>query len=546
MYRSFEFAMHESFSRHEMSRSGDLTKTAAAAYYGERPAMASSKRPSASTTSIPPHDSNMMQHTRLYKAPQPTIRNLQSDAGGAAASNGVITAGGSNHGPLSSPPTIHLNAAPTVPHTSESKTGYARRRRQVSNTRPLPLTLEGSAAAGTIGTGFRGRLERQGSNQSLSPNADLLDISARSSRSGNEDLFRSVPDGLLWKPTYSAAASNTHLHSHEKISRGRHRHSMDLSDTSQYKHLSSNSSHHNSSNIFVSDRPPQAAPQKRSKHVSSSSSLWLCQVRSFFTPIHFFQLLALVCLTVMIYDSHHKVKAHRSRLDQYDEERSHILDQMMWMDQAAKKVHAAAQVTTTTTSDGASSEALEALQLENQRLQQELEHVHVRIQLNARDKIHERFDDKPIVVTLQLTLDAPQVDAHENAQKEIPIVLDLSDDTPHAVNVLLQQIDNHQWDQMLFETIQPNVVRVSSQTATSSPLLEFVEDSKSCNKAGSVALQSAVVDSIIHVLYLRIYLADDAVISKNEVCIGRVAKGLDYLHLVPTVDEEDADGNERR
>jgi hypothetical protein len=46
-----------------------------------------------------------------------------------------------------------------------------------------------------------------------------------------------------------------------------------------------------------------------------------------------------------------------------------------------------------------------------------------------------------------------------------------------------------------------------------------------------------VIDEV-HVLVLRVYLQDNAVLPKNDVCIGRVASGVEYLHRVPTVAEK--------
>ena len=393
-------------------------------------------------------------HTRLYKAPQPTIRNVSADT----------------------PPSLALSS------TSNHNNTNARRRRQPSN-----AMLEMAA-----GTGFRSGLDRQNSERSI--NAADLHTSTRSDNRSDDLYNRSVPDGLTWKPPSS--------------SRRRH---IPLGDLSEPRD-------HDNRNLFVSD-------QSHNNNRRTKAPNWFCQIRTFvLTPLHLLQIIALVCLTVMIYDSHYKVQAHKSRLNQFDEERALMLEQMIWMDSKAK-VHKTTTLDSPHNSPASSSELVKEIK----RLQEELEHIQLRIQLNARDFIHDKFGNRPITVSLQLRL--------EEAPHDTPIVLELSDDTPHAVSVLLHQIEKQEWDEMLFETIRPGVVQVSSRSPAAHPMLEFVEDSRSCSTAGSVALHGMVIDEV-HVLVLRVYLQDNAVLPKNDVCIGRVASGVEYLHRVPTVAEK--------
>lgn len=226
------------------------------------------------------------------------------------------------------------------------------------------------------------------------------------------------------------------------------------------------------------------------------------------------QLLVLLGLAGIIYDSHHRVKAHKIRLQQYDEERAHILEQMMWIDQAAKKVHNKYSGLL-----DPKTESKEQLADETRQLRDELHQLQLRIQLNSRDRIHESFGDRPVQIRLKLPTD------------DAEIVLALSDDTPHAAATLLQQIEKKLWEEMIFRKLEPGVVEVSSTMPTNTPLLEFVEKSRGCHEMGSVALHHSVNNEIT-VLVLRVHLTELATVADTDVCIGKIVGGLEHLHNV--------------
>lgn len=255
------------------------------------------------------------------------------------------------------------------------------------------------------------------------------------------------------------------------------------------------------------------------------------QMLMWFTPFNVLQFVVLIFLGAMIYDSHHKVKHHRNKLVQYDEERSHILEQMRWMDGVSKKVHSNYQkqqllsnvdvglafaVSSTST---APSENVE-------RLRQQLQQLQLRIQSNARDKIHEWFGDKPITMTLSF-----------GNQDNNQVHLALSDDTPHAIGTLLQQQREKNLWQRLDVHKTGAVVTVRSLTSAeqeqpTTPVLEFVESSRKCHERGSVALVRRHGDSI---LSLQIYLRENAIApgaqveAEDRICIGKVASGMEFL-----------------
>jgi hypothetical protein len=219
----------------------------------------------------------------------------------------------------------------------------------------------------------------------------------------------------------------------------------------------------------------------------------------------------------IIYDSNRKVAIHKEQLQQYDEERSHILEQMMWIDKAAKKVHK--RYSGAGLPSDLEAESKEELTTDVQELRSEMEQLQLRIQLNARDRIHEKFGDNPMQVSLSL-----------DAEGSRHVVIALSEDTPHAAGTWLQQIDKKMWDDVIFES-KADYVQASTRIPNTSPLLEFVEKSKRCRTIGSVALRQ-LENMELHVLVLRINLKEDTPMDESDVCIGNVIGGLDELRTL--------------
>lgn len=240
-----------------------------------------------------------------------------------------------------------------------------------------------------------------------------------------------------------------------------------------------------------------------------------CSSQSSSVPLTIVQVLVLILLGGIVYDSHHRVKAHKVKLQQYDEERSHILEQMMWIDKAAKKVH-----NKYSQNDLLHSETRDELVKETNDLKDEIEQLQLRIQLNARDQISDMFGDKPLHVALKF-------------DTEKDIVLALSDDTPHAAATLLRQFEKKMWKEVVYEAIKPGVVvQASSRLPTNKPLLEFVEKSRGCHEVGSVALHQ-LINQELTTYVLRIHLQENAApMSDNDICVGKILTGLDYLQSI--------------
>lgn len=308
----------------------------------------------------------------------------------------------------------------------------------------------------------------------------------------------------------------------------------------------------------------------------------------------------LIALAGLTYYSHRRVEAHKLQLRQFDEERTHILEQMMWIEK--KKSRAQASVTSPTAQrldstlasvkdltqqlqqeqeqleDGNSSNgggddksndsnldvpSLMAGPLNRQNsgvaiLRNQMEKMQLRIQLNDRNHLLERFKNKPIQITLgvQSASEADNGDAvavgrygnennngtaqqHDDVAKNIDVpqhnlVIALSEDTPHATSVFLQQVEHDLWNDVYMKRLEeaPNVIEATTILQHTTPVLSFVEASIGCHEKGSVAIHQIDRNDQL-ALVVRIRLSEDTPTDHDEVCIGKVLHGMNYLEDLP-------------
>lgn len=236
------------------------------------------------------------------------------------------------------------------------------------------------------------------------------------------------------------------------------------------------------------------------------------RLRALVTGSNLFQFSLLLMLGWLVFDSHHKQKV---KLRQYDEERSHIMENMVWIDKRAKQAHSKTMQKTLLADF--SKESKEELQVEASQLQEEVERLQKFVRLNAREWIEHRFGENPAEVSLSLDPDGAE-----------HIVIALTDDTPHAVAILVKQVDRNIWDDVGFQRLASGSVQGSPRLSGTTPLLEFVEKSRRCHDVGAVAVHQLEIEDR-YMLVLRIHLQANMPIDEGDVCVGRVIEGLDLL-----------------
>lgn len=296
-----------------------------------------------------------------------------------------------------------------------------------------------------------------------------------------------------------------------------------------------------------------------------------------FKPIgavcRWWQLLFMVVCALITFDARKTIQEHRLQILLYDEERAHILEQMTWIDNAAKRVHSnyyqKAAIASINNSRNAllsgeeadNNESSASLRKRHDDLQHELNRLQIKIQVNARDRIRHQFGDKPIHIHLPLSFD----DESQAQKTQIEhLVIALSDDTPHAASTLLQQVNKKLWDSVTFQRVVSSVYSESGEITNDehqldciqispkvtaiklSPALEFVEKSRKCHLPGSVALHQLESEDF-HVTVLKVHISEDIHSvhhDEGDVCIGTVIEGLEELvkrlPTLPAIRKEDS------
>lgn len=257
---------------------------------------------------------------------------------------------------------------------------------------------------------------------------------------------------------------------------------------------------------------------------------------------HLVQCVVVCIIFCLVWDSHRKVELATEQLLRYQKEESHLILQMDRVETRAKDLRASIKSIKDDEAKMAEANSVEPA-LKTLRLQQELAHLEHedslianelktlqgRIQKSARESIIKMYGEGTVRVDLQINLSGgvPGV-----------ISLELSDETPHAVWVWLQQIIRHDWESGMFRWKLDHVIlatpaRLSSQKYK----LEFVEQNEELNHEKYSVGLSQREDGGIN---LYINLLDNGPYHANDVCIGKVVGGfgaLDKLLSVPVHEE---------
>jgi hypothetical protein len=331
-------------------------------------------------------------------------------------------------------------------------------------------------------------------------------------------------------------------------------HNPSMSGSSSLAFMGDDSAHqlNNSSNsnmnhhYYTSSKRVKGGSQKLKQQQQQQQLHWMVDTMyrhsnrcfSSLSPIHVIQFLVLLALGFMMYDSHHKVQHHRNKLVQYDEERSHILEQMHWMDTTSKKIHANVQQQQLAAAAAAQQKDTTADASTNSGgVQQQFERVQLRLQSNARDELARWFGDKPITMTVPINKSGNQ-----QQQQQMSIHLALSNDVPHAIATLLEQERRGFWKLVTYTAASANnsndgfVTITSDSTGPLSPRLVWLESSRSCHERGSVMLQQQKDDALA--LLIRVRPAAAGALPENVVCIGQVESGLEHVDAVYAAAQE--------
>jgi hypothetical protein len=229
----------------------------------------------------------------------------------------------------------------------------------------------------------------------------------------------------------------------------------------------------------------------------------------------------------LVWDSHRKVEVATGQLLRFQKEESNLRTKITLVDGRADElrdkikamkekevaeVDAAEQVIKTMKLQ----KDLKHLEREDRKLANDINLLQKRIQKSARESIVKEYGEGTIHVNLSLKFD----------DGERSITLELSEETPHAVWVWLQQIGRHDWDDSMFRWKLEHIVLATPARMTSQDYkLEFIEKNPLDHVVHSVALSPGEDGGI----RFYINLLDNGPYHENDVCIGKVVGGFDNL-----------------
>jgi uncharacterized protein with PIN domain len=229
----------------------------------------------------------------------------------------------------------------------------------------------------------------------------------------------------------------------------------------------------------------------------------------------------------LVWDSHRKVEIATDQLLRFQREESYLIIQMTLVEGRADELRAKIKAMKEEEMAAASSvepimktmklqQDLAHLEQEDQKLAEDLEMLQKRIQKSARESIVKMYGKGTIHVDLMLKF----------ADGERSITLELSEETPHAVWVWLQQIIRHDWDASMFRWKLDHVVLATPARMTSQNYkLEFIEDNPLNHAVHSVGLSKREDGGV----NFYINLLDNGPYHGGDVCIGKVVGGFDNL-----------------
>lgn len=251
---------------------------------------------------------------------------------------------------------------------------------------------------------------------------------------------------------------------------------------------------------------------------------------------HMLQVVIVLAVTALVWESHHKALFAAEQLSQFKEEESLLLLHLQKIEQQSIQLHenlsrlAQSGIHNTKPEEkqgqGEAVDVALILQQTQQLyrmeevLNNEVRTLQTRIQQSARNHIIQEFGEGPVQVVLE-------VDLGDNTGPDRISIL-LWHDTPHAAWTWLEQIGRHVWDDAHFQWQQGHVI--DAAPIREDPLggkIEFVEQSQHGHDSWTVGLRES--DSDTGAMSMYVNLQDNSNVNKHETCVGKVIDGFDAL-----------------
>lgn len=277
------------------------------------------------------------------------------------------------------------------------------------------------------------------------------------------------------------------------------------------------------------DSPYRARGRKRAAIMSQLQKLGRMKLG------HILQVVIVLAVTALVWESHHKALFAAEQLSQFKEEESLLLLHLQRIEQQSIQLHENLsrlaqsgvqqpdnQPKKDVDYDLIHKQTQQLYQMEEE-LNNEVHALQTRIQHSARNHIIAEFGEGPVQVILEL-------DFGDGSQTPHTIHILLWHDTPHASWTWLEQIGRNVWDGSRFDWQQGHILDAfPSQADPGGGKLEFVETSQHGHEAWTVGLRESPENGQ---LTMYVNLQDNSEVHKHETCVGKVIDGFDTLQKV--------------
>lgn len=264
---------------------------------------------------------------------------------------------------------------------------------------------------------------------------------------------------------------------------------------------------------------------------------------------HILQVVIVLAVTALVWESHHKALFAAQQLTQFKEEESLLLLHLQKIEQQSIQLHenlsrlarvgVAGKAPSDQEKNGADAREVDFDLIHKQtqqlyQMEEELNHevktLQTRIQQSARNHIIQEFGEGPVQIILELDFGKTVEGGGDNAAVSSTgpnrIAILLWHDTPHAAWTWLEQIGRNIWDGADFQWTQGHIIDAIPHDPD--PLggkIEFVEQSQHGHEAWTIGVRES--DNGAMGMYIN--LQDNTNLHRHETCVGKVIDGFDAL-----------------
>lgn len=268
---------------------------------------------------------------------------------------------------------------------------------------------------------------------------------------------------------------------------------------------------------------------------------------------HLLQVVIVLAVIALVYESHNKALFATEKLMQFKEEESLLLLHLHQIEDITIHLHENFQRLAEASEDGADGgggsgasqgdeprvdydlldKQIKQLQQMENDVSKEVETLKKRIQRSARGHIIKEFGEGPVQVTLELDFG----DSKSNAESNRISIL-LWHDTPHAAWTWLEQIGNNVWDGAEFKWQESHIIDAvppkNKVDGERDGRIEFIEHPKREEHAAwTVGVRQLPNNNGGRgAMGMYINLQDNSKLHRHETCVGKVIDGFDTLQTL--------------